>query len=384
MFLSRLRFALTESKKIFDSSVVERDALRLSVRAGSGGQGLGRYNGLGGNGGDVYLVPRRNMTFRQLLHGFEKNRNIIAEHGASSTQVSLVGKHGAHTVVNVPLGTECIQQDTLRLICRCTNPNHRVLIAKGGRGGCGENGFKGEKGDKFTMTMHMKLAPNIGLVGFPNAGKSTLLKALAPEKRNIKIAPYPFTTTKPQMIDIRMSELMEDHERFSLSCADLPGLIEGAAQNRGRGHSFLKHLEYSDMIVMVVDITGFQLSSSSTDVFRDGLETIALLNKELEAYDRKLIKKPIVLVLNKTDIDGAAEKAAALSELANGKWFDKLPQELRPSLPIAFHGIVCTSAKNREIGSLKKQLLNIYDGLHPLEELSLDSEFESENTKIIL
>ena len=150
----------------------------------------------------------------------------------------------------------------------------------------------------------MKLHPNIGLVGFPNAGKSTLLKALAPEKKNIKIAPYPFTTTKPQVLDIHYNEVTDvtEDDRFSLSCADLPGLIEGAAQNRGKGHAFLKHLEYSDMLIFVVDVHGFQLSANLTDEFRTPLETIALLNKELEAYDRKLVKKPCVLVLNKIDL----------------------------------------------------------------------------------
>lgn len=151
----------------------------------------------------------------------------------------------------------------------------------------------------------MKLSPNMGLVGFPNAGKSTLLKALAPEKRSIKIAPYPFTTIKPQLIDIRFDEYTgeEKENRFSLSCADLPGLIEGAAKNRGKGHAFLKHLEYSDMLVFVVDVNGFQLSANlNHDKFRTPIETIALLNKELEAYDKKLVKKPCILVLNKIDL----------------------------------------------------------------------------------
>lgn len=204
MFFSRLRYLAT---KFNDPTVIERDIIRLTVRAGSGGQGLPRYNGVGGDGGDVYLLPRRKMSFGHFFNDFRDKIKIKAEHGASSTQINLIGKHGNHAVVSVPLGAECVDALTNVLICRCTVPNQKILIAKGGKGGCAANNYKGQVGESFVMNVHMKLHPNVGIIGFPNAGKSTLLKALAPEKKSIKIAPYPFTTTKPQVLDVRFGEL---------------------------------------------------------------------------------------------------------------------------------------------------------------------------------
>uniref|UniRef100_A0AC34GPY9 GTP-binding protein 10 n=1 Tax=Panagrolaimus sp. ES5 TaxID=591445 RepID=A0AC34GPY9_9BILA len=412
MFLSRLRYTVNGAKKFVDSSVIEKDVLRLSIHGGSGGQGLPRYNGVGGDGGNVYLLPRRNMKFPQLFNSFyNRKRQLIAEHGSSSNQLTLIGKHGKHEILQVPLGSECIDEVTRKLICRCTVPNKSILIAKGGKGGCAANEYKGQKGERLVMGLHMKLQPNMGLVGFPNAGKSTLLKALAPEKKSIKIAPYPFTTTRPQMIDVRFDEFTgeQKEDRFSLSCADLPGLIEGAAENRGKGHAFLKHLEYSDilvfvidvhgfklsanlndhleysdMLVFVIDVHGFKLSANLNDVFRTPLETIALLNKELEAYDRKLVKKPCVLVLNKIDLPDGEKKAEEVENIVKSEWHKKLPSDLKPSLPIHFRGIIKTSAKNGEIGSLKLLLHKIYDELHPLQSLSFDEEFEEKSGSVLL
>jgi GTPase involved in cell partitioning and DNA repair len=207
------------------------------------------------------------------------------------------------------------------------------------------------------------------------------LKALAPEKKSIKIAPYPFTTTKPQMLDIRFDEYsgVEKEDKFSLSCADLTGLIEGAAENRGKGHAFLKHLEYSDMLVFVIDVQGFQLSANMNDKFRTPLETIALLNKELEAYDRKLVKKPCVLVLNKIDLPDGEKKADEVEAIMKNGWHKNLPSHLKPLIPVHFRGIIKASAKNGEIGSLKELLHKTYEELHPLESLSFDEDIEEKS-----
>ena len=143
MLLSRLRLAVKEWRKIGDTSIIERDVLRIAIHAGSGGQGLPRYNGVGGDGGNVYIVPRRNMKFKALFNNFyNRSREIKAQHGASSSQVTLIAKHGSHEIINVPMGSECIDEVSRRLICRCINANQRILVAKGGKGGCAANDYK--------------------------------------------------------------------------------------------------------------------------------------------------------------------------------------------------------------------------------------------------
>lgn len=150
--------------------------------------------------------------------------------------------------------------------------------------------FRGEIGESMMVSIHLKLRPNVGLVGFPNAGKSTLLKALVPDKQ-VKIASYPFTTTKPQMCHVLYSpdknlpaNLSTDEDEplvaekpFTLTVADLPGIIEGASRNRGRGYAFLKHLEYSNIILMVVDVHGFQLSANLGEPFRYAIAVTVLM-----------------------------------------------------------------------------------------------------------
>lgn len=125
-----------------DPSIIERDILRLTIRAGTGGQGIPRYNGIGGNGGDVYLYPRRGLDFKRLFETFKDQCRAKAEHGESSKQTKLIGKHGEHLYISVPLGSECVDAMTNELLSRCTSPNQRILIAKGGKGGCAANSYK--------------------------------------------------------------------------------------------------------------------------------------------------------------------------------------------------------------------------------------------------
>lgn len=140
----------------------------------------------------------------------------------------------------MPIGVEAVNKNTNILLARCTEPFQRHMLAQGGQGGSAANDYRGSRGEALVVELHLKLRPNVGLIGLPNAGKSTLLKALVPKKR-VKIASYPFTTTKPQLCFL--DELEDNNvieERYRLSVADLPGLIEGASKNRGKGFTFFE------------------------------------------------------------------------------------------------------------------------------------------------
>nr|CAD7432104.1 unnamed protein product [Timema monikensis] len=177
-----------------------------------------------------------------------------------------------------------------------------ILVAPGGPGGGPTNNFCGVKGQGHSVTLDLKLIADIGLVGFPNAGKSSLLKAISNAKP--KVASYPFTTIRPNIGVLQYSDYRQ------ITMADLPGLIEGAHANIGMGHKFLKHVERTKMLLLIVDIGGFQLSPRHTP--RSCLETVLLLNKELELYKEDLLEKPAVLVINKMDLEGADEKLRAI------------------------------------------------------------------------
>ncbi|KAK6016463.1 Obg family GTPase CgtA, partial [Ostertagia ostertagi] len=267
--------------------------------------------------------------------------------------------------LDVPVGVEAVDEDRNVLLARCTKPFHTYLIARGGCGGDARNNFKGERGEQLNVSLHLKLRPNVGLVGFPNAGKSTLMKAFVPRK-SIKIAPYPFTTTKPQVafwtVDKGKKEVESD---FTLSFADLPGLIEGASQNRGKGYKFLKHLEYSDILLLIVDCMGFQLSNKLNEPFRSPIEVVALLNRELENYDRKLVQKPAVLLFNKIDIapEGVPEKL--VEKMSGMDWPRHVPEQYRPAIPLIFDYVLPVSAKLGEVEEVKKALIRVYKGLRP-------------------
>uniref|UniRef100_A0AAF5PNU8 OBG-type G domain-containing protein n=2 Tax=Wuchereria bancrofti TaxID=6293 RepID=A0AAF5PNU8_WUCBA len=357
---------------ISNEGVINRDRLRLFVRAGNGGQGLQRFNGIGGNGGDVIMVGHSKMTFEAMVKN-AKHRvlKVQAQSGMNSSQTSLIGINGRSKILKVPVGVDVINAETKMLIARCSRPFFNYVIARGGHGGCAENCFQATAGERFFVDLHLKLHPNIGLVGFPNAGKSTVMKALVP-KRNIKIACYPFTTVKPQLgyINNFGSELEstdDDDNSFSLSIADLPGLLEGAALNRGRGREFLKHLEFSDILLMVVDVLGFKLDLSLSNPYRNALETVALLNIELEKYDPALVMKPTIITLNKIDLPNGEQKANELvSILKKENWPDALPEEMRPTRPLSVKAVIPIAAKERRLGDLKNQLEFLYKRLYPL------------------
>uniref|UniRef100_A0A0N4ZUZ7 OBG-type G domain-containing protein n=1 Tax=Parastrongyloides trichosuri TaxID=131310 RepID=A0A0N4ZUZ7_PARTI len=380
MRLSFIRFISFTDK----SGILTHDRIRLSIKAGNGANGLARYNGIGGNGGNVVFLPKSSLTFNNFLKKFANIEHVVkAENGVPSTVVNLIGKHGIDSILEVPVGVECINAENNILLVRCDKPNIRHTIAKGGWGGCAANNYQGRKGERFVLNLHLKIKANVGFLGFPNAGKSTLLKALVP-KKPIKIAPYPFTTLKPQVCHYTYpTDNLIDYP-FTLTFADLPGLIEGAHVNRGKGYEFLKHLEYSDIIAMIIDISGFYLSKNTSDIYRNPLECIAILNREMEKYDKKLLKKPIVLILNKIDLeDGEKISDEIINKITNDKWIEDIDESIRPNNIIKFVNIVKISAKNRNLGNFQDVIKNIYDDCHPIRTLEDIKFIDSETFKVL-
>ncbi|XP_066999815.2 GTP-binding protein 10 homolog isoform X2 [Anabrus simplex] len=288
VFLTRIVLCIAERKapRKFRRGFI--DSLRLHVRGGAGGNGLPRYGGIGGKGGDIYVE-------------------------AKEGDLNVDGK--------------------------------RVLVARGGAGGCPSTQFLGLRGQSHSIILDLKLIADIGLVGFPNAGKSTLLKAISHAQP--KIASYPFTTIKPNI------GVLEYPDYRQITMADLPGLIEGAHANIGLGHSFMKHVERTKLLLFVVDIEGFQLSPKHKH--RSCVETVLLLNKEVELYREDLLDKPAVLAVNKMDVTGAQQRwqeiRDTLKHLKDA--VNDFSEELRPSRTLEFWDIFCISAKNDPSSVLK-------------------------------
>ncbi|KAH8255462.1 hypothetical protein KR038_003702 [Drosophila bunnanda] len=323
------------------------DTLRLAVRGGHGGNGLPKYGGVGGQGGCVYFVAKEGLTLRKVAQGL-RDKRVAASSGEDSSKASIFGRRGVDQRIEVPVGVQ-VYDERHKLIADLNENDATCIVAGGGTGGCTGTNFLGRPGESRTVNLDLKLIADVGLVGFPNAGKSTLLKAVSNAKP--KIAAYPFTTIRPQIGTVEYSDLR------SITVADLPGLIEGAHANFGMGHKFLKHIERTRLLLFMVDIFGFQLSPRHPH--RDCLANIYALNKELELYDPSLLEKPSVLLLNKMDKDGASEIFTRLkpviTDLASG--LEQCPEELRPKQVLKFESVVPISAMNStKVTQVKSQL----------------------------
>ncbi|KAL2719031.1 LOW QUALITY PROTEIN: GTP-binding protein 10 isoform X2 [Vespula squamosa] len=342
------------------------DSLRLTVRGGTGGAGLPRYGGKGGSGGNVYVVTKEELTLRNVKKKWKKI-NIHAETGTDSSIRGILGKPGTDINIEIPYGVTILDDNGLKL-GELNEADLKLLVAKGGLGGCPETGFCGQKGQSRTIILDLKLIADVGLVGFPNAGKSTFLHAMS--KARPKIA---LTTLKPQLGTM----VYEDHRQITV--ADLPGLIEGAHANLGMGHKFLKHVERTKLLLFIVDIQGFQLSIHSP--YRTFLETIILLNKEIELYKPDLLDTSSMLIINKMDTDNAdkiyddiKDKLEDLENVAS-----EYPEEIRPNHIIEFDDIVTASLalkKKNEIEMIKEKIRNILD-INQEKELILKKEIVS-------
>lgn len=288
------------------------DVAKVFVKGGDGGDGLvsfrrepyvpngGPYGGDGGRGGDV--IFRVDEGLRTLMD-FRYQKHFKAPRGEKGKVKAMHGASAEDLIVRVPPGTVVIDDDTKEVIADLTRHGQEVVVAKGGRGGRGNMRFvtpantapdiaeKGEEGQERWVVLELKVMADVGLVGFPSVGKSTLLSVVSAAQP--KIGAYHFTTITPNLgvVDI------EDGRSFVM--ADLPGLIEGAHQGVGLGHEFLRHVERTRIIVHVVDMSG----SEGRDPYDDWIK----INEELKLYNAKLIERPQVIVANKMDIPEAEE-----------------------------------------------------------------------------
>ncbi|XP_043117936.1 GTP-binding protein 10 [Puntigrus tetrazona] len=310
------------------------DNIRLYVRGGSGGMGLPRLGGHGGNGGDVLVVAKKDITLKQIKDKHPSKR-FAAGAGSNSSIQALRGANGEDTQVFAPVGIS-VTTDNGRILGELNCEGDRLLVAKGGRGGTLHSGFLPSKGQNRHIRLDLKLIADFGLVGFPNAGKSSLLTALSHAKP--RIANYPFTTLRPEIGKV----MYDDHNQVSV--ADLPGLIEGAHMNKGMGHKFLKHVERTKQLMFVVDISGFQLASKTP--VRSAFETVVLLTKELELYKEELLGKPAILVINKMDLPEAQGHLRELeAHLENQEESSRLfPKDVIPKSLMHFTHIIPVSA----------------------------------------
>ncbi|MFT7819411.1 GTP-binding protein 10 [Arapaima gigas] len=243
------------------------DNLRLYVKGGSGGMGLPRLGGQGGRGGDVWVVAQKGVTLKKIKDKHPQKR-FLARTGTNSSVWALKGDKGEDQLIFAPPGV-VVTTDDQKVLGELNAVGEKVLVARGGHGGTFHTGYLPSKGQARHIRLDLKLIADVGLVGFPNAGKSSLLRKLSHATPHV--ASYPFTTLKPELGKI----MYPDYKQISM--ADLPGLIEGAHMNKGMGHQFLKHVERTRQLVFVVDICGFQLSPKTP--FRSAFETVQLLIK---------------------------------------------------------------------------------------------------------
>ena len=280
------------------------DYVKIYCRSGKGGRGSSHFRrekyipkggpdgGDGGRGGHIYL--RGNRNYWTLLH-LKFERHILATNGESGSAKRSSGKDGEDRVIEVPCGTVVYDADTGEYLCDVTEDGQQVMLLKGGRGGLGNFNFKtstnqapryaqpGEPSQERTVIIQLKLLADVGLVGFPNAGKSTLLSVVSAAKP--KIANYPFTTLEPNL------GIVSYRDNRSFVMADIPGIIEGASEGKGLGLRFLRHIERNSLLLFMVP--------ADTDDIR---KEYGILSNELEKYNPDLLDKPRVLAITKSDL----------------------------------------------------------------------------------
>lgn len=326
------------------------DVARIFVKGGDGGRGSnavrrekfvpegGPWGGDGGKGGDVVFVVDSGLN---TLVDFKYQRHFKAERGEIGGTKGMHGAKGADLVVKVPPGTVVKDADTGEVLFDLTEPGQRAVVARGGRGGRGNMRFKtaqnpmptfyekGEPGEERWLVLELKVIADVGLVGFPNAGKSTLLSRVSAARP--KVANYPFTTLNPILGVVDLGE------GRSFVMADIPGLIEGASQGVGLGHEFLRHVERTKALIHVLDGAGTE--------GRDPLDDFAVIRQELAEFNPGLLERPILVAINKMDTTEAQENFPRLKAALEQQGFRVFPisgvtgEGIRPLLQAAMEAV---------------------------------------------
>jgi GTP-binding protein len=328
------------------------DEVFITVQSGDGGRGCvsfrrekfvprgGPDGGDGGKGGDVIL---QSTSRRRTLYPFRFRRQFKAKNGAHGQGKQKTGKNGEDLTIEIPPGTLVSNADPDELLMDFTRPGESVVIAKGGRGGQGNARFKssthraprfaqpGEPGQFLKLKLELKLLADVGIIGLPNAGKSTLISALS--SATPKIADYPFTTLNPIL------GVVQPDQEESFVVADIPGLIEGAHQGAGLGIRFLRHIERTRILVHLIDASGIDPQNP--------LASYKTINAELAQYNPQLMEKAQVVVLNKMDLNGTAQ----IAEIFKSAFDD------RPVMMIS-------AAARQGVEALKLKLVEILDNPH--------------------
>lgn len=298
------------------------DELKIKVQAGNGGDGCiafrrekfvargGPNGGDGGNGGNIII--KTNLNINTLSHLAHK-KAYKAEKGQNGMGSNMYGKRGENLEIEVPLGTIIFNSDKSKILADLSKEGDSIIIAKGGRGGMGNARFvssirqaprfaeNGEPGEEKEIIMELKLVADVGIIGLPSAGKSTLISVISNAKP--KIAEYHFTTLIPNLGVVDMSKF-GGNSKESFVVADIPGLIEGASQGKGLGHQFLKHIARTQILIHVID--GYL---ENADI------NYKTINKELKDFDKTLAKKPQIVVINKIDLLSDEDLKAKKKEL---------------------------------------------------------------------
>lgn len=306
------------------------DEVFITVRAGRGGDGSrsfrremfvprgGPDGGDGGDGGDVMFTASQRLT---TLLDLRYQRHYEAEDGRPGGGSNCTGRRGQSIEVLLPVGTAIYDQHSGHLLADLVSDGDSVTIARGGKGGRGNSHFatstnrvptqfeRGTEGEAHELRLELKLLADVGLIGFPNAGKSTLIAAISAARP--KIADYPFTTLVPNLGVVRYGE-----DR-SFVVADIPGLIQGAHEGKGLGIQFLRHIERTSLLLHLIDV--------SEEAVQDPLESFEIMRQELQAYDPSLDKRPFAVVPTKIDAKGAGHRLSTLQHFCRHRNIPCLP-----------------------------------------------------------
>jgi len=340
------------------------DSAKIFIKSGDGGDGAisfrrekyvplgGPDGGDGGKGGDVIIEVNPNMT---TLLDFTYNRKYKAERGTNGSGAKCYGKAGEDMIIKVPMGTIIKDVETDKIMSDLSHPDDKFVIARGGKGGKGNVKFctptrqapdfaePGMPGEERMIKLELKLLADVGLVGFPNVGKSTLLSVVS--KARPKIANYHFTTLKPNLGVVAIPGMN------SFVMADIPGIIEGAAEGVGLGLQFLRHIERTRVLIHVVDISGIE--------DRDPYEDFLKINEELKKYSVKLWDRPMIVAANKADMLEDESKFEDFKNKVNALGYDKV--------------FKISAATNQGVGELMKEAGRLLSTI-PVTDMEISAE----------